>query len=84
MIDLDYERAFDAWPAPPTQSESDAIDAATALAMLLTALEHPGPLALDVLHGVSPRAASWVERGLVWVEAKRTHLAWLLSFGRPQ
>lgn len=84
MIDLDYERAFDAWPPPPTPSESDAIDAATALAMLLTALEHPGPLALDVLHSVSPRAASWVERGLVWVDAKRTHLAWLASFGRPR
>lgn len=58
MIDLDYERAFDAWPAPPTQSESDAIDAATALAMEeMVAREIQKTIALHRLPGERPGAA---------------------------
>ena len=63
-----------------TPSESDAIDLATLVAMLLTALAHPW----DLLDDVAPRLADRLARLVVWVDSKVVHAAWLASLGRPQ
>ena len=63
-----------------TPSESDAIDLATLVAMLLTALAHPW----DLLDDVAPRLADRLARIVVWVDSKVVHAAWLasMSMGR--
>ncbi len=64
------------WPDRPTPSESDAIDLATLLAMVATALAHPW----DLLEDVAPRLATALAHAWVWVDAKWVHAAWLASF----
>ena len=63
-----------------TPSESDAIDIATLVAMLLTALAHPW----DLLDDVAPRLADRLARLVVWVNSRLVHAAWLasMSMGR--
>lgn len=67
------------WPTV-TPSESDAIDLATLLAMVLTALAHPW----DLLDDVAPRLADRLARLVVWVDGKIVHAHWLASFARPR
>ena len=63
-----------------TPSESDAIDIATLVAMLLTALAHPW----DLLDDVAPRLADRLARLVVWVDGKLVHIDWLASFAPPR
>ena len=63
-----------------TPSESDAIDIATLVAMLLTALAHPW----DLLDDVAPRLADRLARLVVWVDSKVVHVDWLASFAPPR
>ena len=67
------------WPTV-TPSESDAIDLATLVAMVLTALAHPW----DLLDDVAPRLADRLARLVVWVDSRLVHAAWLasMSMGR--
>lgn len=66
------------WPTV-TPSESDAIDLATLVAMLLTALAHPWELLEDVAPGLAERLAlAWV-----WLDSRLVHAAWLQSFAPP-
>jgi hypothetical protein len=67
------------WPTV-TPSESDAIDLATLVAMVLTALAHPW----DLLDDVAPRLADRLARIVVWVDSKVVHLDWLASFAPPR
>lgn len=68
------------WPDRPTPSESDAIDLATLLAMVATALAHPW----DLLEDVAPRLAEWLARVVVWVDSKVVHIDWLTSLAPPR
>jgi len=67
------------WPTV-TPSESDAIDLATLVAMLLTALAHPW----NLLDDVAPWLADRLARLVVWVDSRLVHAAWLasMSMGR--
>jgi hypothetical protein len=67
------------WPTL-TPSESDALDLATLLAMVLTALAHPWELIGDA----APRLAEALAHAWVWVDAKWTHVAWLASLAPPR
>lgn len=67
------------WPTV-TPSESDAIDLATLVAMLATALAHPWELLEDVAPGLAERLA----RLVVWVDSKIVHVDWLASFAPPR
>lgn len=67
------------WPTL-TPSESDAIDLATLLAMLATALAHPW----ELLDDVAPWLAERLARACVWVDSKVVHIDWLASFARPR
>lgn len=67
------------WPAV-TPSESDALDLATLVAMLLTALAHPW----EFLDDVAPRLADRLARLVVWVDSKVVHAHWLASFAPPR
>ena len=62
------------WPTV-TPSESDAIDLATLLAMIATALAHPWELLEDVAPGLADRLA----RLVVWLDSRLVHAAWLAS-----
>lgn len=62
-----------------TPSESDAIDLATLMAMLATALAHPW----DLLDDVAPWLADRLARACVWVDSRIVHAAWLQSFAPP-
>lgn len=64
------------WPDRPTPSESDAIDLATLLAMVLAALAHPW----DLLDDVAPWLAERLAQAWVWVDGRLVHAAWLASF----
>jgi hypothetical protein len=63
------------WPTL-TPSESDALDLATLLAMVLTALAHPW----ELLDDVAPWLAERLARVCVWVDSRLVHAAWLQSF----
>jgi len=67
------------WPTV-TPSESDAIDIATLVAMVLTALAHPW----DLLDDVAPWLADRLARLVVWVDGKMVHVDWLTSFAPPR
>lgn len=66
------------WPTV-TPSESDAIDLATLVAMIATALAHPWELLEDVAPGLADRLV----RLVVWVDSRLVHAAWLQSFAPP-
>ena len=67
------------WPTV-TPSESDAIDLATLVAMLATALAHPW----ELLEDAAPWLADRLARLVVWVDSRLVHAAWLasMSMGR--
>ena len=67
------------WPTV-TPSESDAIDLATLLAMIATALAHPW----ELLDDVAPWLADRLARLVVWVDGKLVHAHWLASFAPPR
>jgi len=67
------------WPTV-TPSESDAIDLATFLAMIATALAHPW----ELLDDVAPWLADRLARLVVWVDSKAVHVDWLTSFAPPR